>query len=109
MNENDQKLILRLKEDILRQLSAQVKKIIFFGSRAKGIADNDSDLDMIVLVDEKTRHLETNLDDIVYNIMLENDFHPMISLKIFSFSRFNQALAKGYSFYKNVEKDGIII
>jgi len=33
----------------------------------------------------------------------------LISLKLFSKSDFNQALKNGFSFYRNIEKEGIIL
>jgi len=42
-------------------------------------------------------------------VMWEYDFKPLISLKIFSKSDFNKSLRNGFSFYRNVEKEGIIL
>ena len=67
----------------------------------------DSDLDLIVLVDEKNSEIENKLDDIAYNVMWDYDFNPIISLKIFSEAHFKSAVERGFSFYRNVEKKGI--
>jgi hypothetical protein len=39
--------------------------------------------------------------------MWDNDFHPVISLKVFSEARFHSALEQGYSFYRNVMREGV--
>ncbi|MBF0101261.1 MAG: nucleotidyltransferase domain-containing protein [Desulfobacterales bacterium] len=41
----------------------------FFGSRARGDSVQKSDFDLLAIVDEKTPAIETNLDDIAYQIM----------------------------------------
>ncbi len=71
--------------------------------------DEDSDLDLVALVDEKTPELEEALDDIAYKVMWEHDFKPLISLKVFSEERFRESLAKGNSYYRNVELEGIVV
>lgn len=80
-----------------------------YGSRARGDATEDSDLDLVALVDEKTPEIEQMLDDISYKLMWDHDFKPIISLKVFGEDRFREAAAKGFSFYRNVEREGVTI
>jgi len=84
-----------------------VRRVIVFGSRARGITGDDSDLDILVLVDEKTEAIEKGLEDAAYQVMWDYDFRPMISLKVFSETSFNHAVSQGFSFYRNVEREGI--
>jgi len=109
MNEQDRLLALEIKKRLPRHLLNHVKKIIVFGSRARGKAVEDSDLDLAILVDKKTPEIEKELEDIIYQIMWDHDFRPIISLKVFSESRFYDAAKKGYSFYRTVEREGIPI
>ena len=44
-----------------------------------------------------------------YQIMWEHDFKPIISLKVFSEASFNRALEEGFSFYRNIEREGIVL
>jgi len=109
MDERDKALILEFKRRLPSDLERHVKRLIVFGSRVRGEASEDSDLDVIALVDEKTSELEKKLDDVVYQIMWDHDFKPIISLKVFAESQFNDALDRGFSFYMHVEKEGISI
>lgn len=54
MDANDKKLILEFKNKLSPELTTHIKKIIIFGSRVRGEAAEDSDFDVIALVDEKT-------------------------------------------------------
>lgn len=109
MNKRDRALILELKRRIPLDIKKRLKRVIVFGSRVKGEATEDSDLDVIALVDEKTPEIEEKLEDIVYQVMWDHDFKPIISLKVFVESQFYSALNKGFSFYRHVEKEGVSV
>ncbi|MDP3919314.1 MAG: nucleotidyltransferase domain-containing protein [Candidatus Omnitrophota bacterium] len=109
MDEKDKALILEFKRRLPTHLKARLKHLIVFGSRAKGNAMEGSDLDVIALVDEKTGDIERHLEDIIYQVMWDHDFNPFISLKVLAESHFYDALNKGFSFYRHVEKEGIAI
>jgi predicted nucleotidyltransferase len=109
MGELDRQLAEELKRRLPPEIRGHLRQLILFGSRARGDAAEDSDLDLVALVDEKTPELERALDDIAYNVMWDNDFHPVISLKVFSEARFRSALEQGYSFYRNVMREGVMV
>ena len=109
MQEQDRKIVLELKSRLSADLQKRVIKFILYGSRARGADAEDSDLDLVALVDEKTPEIEGALDDLAYGVMWDYDFKPVISLKVFSEARFRRSTEKGLSFYKRVEKEGIPI
>ncbi len=49
MNENEKKILLNFKRTIAERLP--VKRIFLFGSRARGDAESDSDMDVLVVID----------------------------------------------------------
>lgn len=69
-----------------------------YGSRARGVNAEDSDLDLVALVDEKTPEIESALDDLAYGVMWDYDFKPVISLKVFSEARFRSSTERGCHF-----------
>lgn len=109
MREKDRNIVLDLKKRLPEVLLNHVKKMIIYGSRARGEGTDDSDIDLLVLVDDKTPDIEKALDDIAYSVMWDYDFKPIISLKVFAEPRFRIAVEKGLSFYRHVEKEGISI
>jgi len=109
MQTTDQAIISDLKSRLPVQLGNHIKRIIVFGSRARGEGSPDSDLDIAILVDNKTVEIEKTLDDIAYRVMWDHDFKPVISLKIFSEKAFMSAVARGFSFYRNVNQEGISV
>ncbi len=109
MTERDTLFLTEFKQRVTSHLPEQVNKLILFGSRARGDEEPDSDLDLVALVSEKTPDLEKTLDELAYQVMWDYDFTPIISLKVFSQSDFNNAVKQGFSYYKNVEREGIIL
>jgi len=109
MNEIDRHIVMDLKSRIPDDISRHVRSVIVFGSRVRDDAQEDSDLDLIVLVDELASGMEEGLDDVAYGVMWDHDFKPIISLKVFTEARYQSALGRGFSFYKNVEKEGVLV
>lgn len=107
MKKKDKALMLDFKGRLPKETEEHLKRLIVFGSRARGDATEDSDLDAVALVDERTFEIEKKLDDIVYQVMWDHNFKPIISLKIFAESQFNDALKNGFSFYRYIEKEGV--
>jgi len=107
MTDKDRQIVSEFKGSVSGAALARVRKVIVFGSRVRGDATEDSDLDLMVLVDEMTPGLEDELEEAAYAVMWEHDFKPIISLKVFTEARYKSALERGYSFYKNVEREGI--
>ena len=109
MKMKEREIITEFKKRLPPDVLNHVRKVILFGSRARGDGEDESDLDLAVLVDERTKEIEKKLEDIAYGVMWDYDFKPIISLKVFAENQFRGAVAKGYSFYKHVEKEGISI
>ncbi len=109
MGELDKALIEELKRRLPPDVLLHIRRMILYGSRARGDAAEDSDLDLVALVDENSPELEQKLDEIAYSVMWDNDFKPIISLKVFAEERFRTAAAKGFSYYRNVDREGITV
>ena len=107
MNERDRNLIAELKKRLPADVMTHIRKVIAFGSRVRGESQEDSDLDLLILVDRKTPELEGKIEDIAYQVMWDHDFKPILSIKVFTEAGYRQSLMEGFSFYKNVEREGV--
>jgi predicted nucleotidyltransferase len=65
----DDPVLAAIKDGLHAVLSDNTKQIILFGSRARGDAERDSDYDILLLVDKKSRLLEDNVDSIAYEML----------------------------------------
>jgi uncharacterized protein len=107
--ERDKVLLMEFKNRLSCDLALHVKRTIVFGSRVRGEAAEDSDLDVIVLVDAKNPALEERLEDIAYQVMWDHDFKPVISLKVIEEAQYLSALRKGFSFYVHIDQEGVLV
>jgi len=96
-----------LKRRLATQVGSDVRRVIFFGSRVRGEAREDSDLDVAVVVARRSPELISQLDAISYTIMWDFDFAPIISLKVLDQNRYQAALSQGFAFYRNLEQEGV--
>jgi len=83
-------------------------EIILFGSRARSQETNDSDWDILILLNkaEVSRNLEKEFRDELYNIELEIG-EP---ISTFVFSKMDWEGKHKYTpLYQNVKRDGIIL
>lgn len=51
-------IIKAIKQRLYEVLGDRTQKIILFGSRSRGDAEEDSDYDVLLLVDKRTREME---------------------------------------------------
>jgi uncharacterized protein len=109
MKASDKEVVEELRRRVSPDVLLHINQLLLYGSRARGDAEEDSDLDLVALVDEKTPEIERALEEIAYDVMWDHDFKPIISLKVFTEARFRSAARKGFSFYRNVEQEGIAV
>jgi uncharacterized protein len=107
MNERDRSIILELKKRLPDDVRDHIRKVVAFGSRVRGEGSEDSDLDLLILVDQKMPELEGKIEDIAYQVMWDHDFKPIIFIKVFTEAGYRNSLAEGFSFYKNIEREGV--
>ena len=107
MDKRDRNLILEFKNRLPPDVMAHIRKVVAFGSRVRGQREEDSDLDLLILVDQKVPELERKIEDVAYQVMWDHDFKPIISIKVFTEAGYRNSLAEGFSFYKNIEIEGV--
>ncbi|OGC06324.1 hypothetical protein A2526_01420 [candidate division WOR-1 bacterium RIFOXYD2_FULL_36_8] len=83
----------------------RLKKILFFGSRARGNASPESDYDCILLVDEIGSQDEKFIDEIEIKLLLEKNI--LFSTFLTEEYKFNQR--KYEPFLMNAKKEGIYL
>jgi len=102
-------LVQALKKRLTVVAGDGLQAIIVYGSRAWGRPEYDSDLDVAVLVQDRTPQLEEALLEAAYQVMWDHDFSPLISLKVFDAISFATYQEKGFSFYRKVAEEGIVL
>jgi predicted nucleotidyltransferase len=80
--------------------------IILYGSQATGRAAPDSDVDLLVLLDEDiSTPIRRHIHDMLYDIALWEDV--VISVIIKETDKWNLPISKATPLYQNIQKEGI--
>lgn len=106
-------------EDILQEfvnkvyeiLGTRVKKIILYGSYARGDYNDSSDIDIMILTDLTDNEIIKYRDlvtDIAYDIEEIHNFDIMLSPLIKNIDKFNYWL-EALPFYMNIQKEGVVL
>jgi predicted nucleotidyltransferase len=97
-------LVDRVKAYLNEMYGEGIKRVILYGSHARGEATEDSDVDVLVLVDQSLnpREVEDSLSDLLYDIVLDEG--ELVSVIAVSEERFENYDSP---FMLNVRKEGI--
>lgn len=86
----------------------RVVQLRLFGSTARGESDEESDMDvLIVLADKVTHRIRNNISDIAFEINLK--YETNISVVVFDEETWNNGVLKLTSFYSKVVREGVAI
>lgn len=105
---------MAIKDDILSQIKKTVKEanpdavVILFGSQARGVVNENSDFDVLILLDKEkiTRDDEKNVKYPLYDIEYETG--KIISPLVLSKKEWEQK-HKITPFYLNIKREGILL
>ena len=109
MPNNIQKILNDFLEEIKIILGNRLKKIVLYGSYARGDYNKSSDIDIMILTDltdEEIVEYGERIWDFAYDIELKNDV--LISPLIKNIDKFNYWL-EALPFYMNVQKEGVVL
>ncbi len=83
----------------------RILAVILFGSKARGDFDDESDIDLLVLVDTEEREFRDELWRIASRVSL--DYNVVISPSVFSQSRWAETRRIRMPLYRAVAADGV--
>ena len=104
-----EKILSEFTKGVEKILGDRLKKIILYGSYARGNYTKNSDIDIMILTDlsdEEIVKYRTEIVYFMYDIELENDI--IISPIIKNIDKFNYWLDT-LPFYMNVQKEGVVL
>lgn len=92
-------------------LGDRIKKIILYGSYARGDYNKNSDIDIMILTDlnfEEIENYRDRISDIAYEIEEEYDFNISLSPIVKNIDNYNKRI-NVVPFYMNIQRDGVIL
>ncbi len=95
----------KLKEDLERRFKERLVKLVVFGSKARDDFDEDSDLDIAIIIHSLTRREKNEILQVVAEIELEN-LTPLSTL-VLSEDEFVQLRNRERRIAMDIETEGI--
>lgn len=105
LNEKEQRALRKFRMALEEALTDNLLEMKLFGSKARGDARKDSDIDVLVIISSG----DWRMCDVVYgiatDILLETEV--CISPKVISRKEYNRLYNSGNPFIKNVIREGL--
>lgn len=80
---------------------------LIFGSKVRGDATHESDIDLMIELDEISPHIKSQIHDIVFKVNLEYD--TFISTTIFSKKEIEEGPMSESPIYKTIKREGVSV
>lgn len=105
MKQKDYEIARELKD----RLSEVVQLIDFriFGSRARGVADEYSDMDVFLEVESLNKELKNKISDIAWEVGYKHAI--VISLLVFTRNEIEKSPLKASPLVKNIVAEGVVV
>lgn len=106
MDEKIKYLTNRIKTHLKQIYGKKIKKVILYGSYVRNEATKDSDIDLLVIVDDSLNPSEVrkSLSDLLFNIILEEKkLVSVIAIPEHFFDNYNAP------FFLNVKGEGVTV
>ena len=95
--------INRIQEDFFDRILT----VMLFGSKARGDADAESDIDLLVLVDIETPEFRSKLWQMAFDVSL--DYNVVLSPRVFGQARWNEMRHLRLPLYRAIMADGVVL
>lgn len=108
-DENIRNMLLELAESLHRVYGEKLKRVVLYGSVARGKQTVDSDIDVMILVDgdkDELRLYDDRLNDVSTDFSLK--YLKVLSVVDISYQEYENWRNLS-PFYRNVSKEGIIL
>jgi predicted nucleotidyltransferase len=103
MNEHDRQIALQLKQRLSQVVPLLDYRV--FGSRARGDADEYSDMDVFVKIEYLTRDLKEKISDLTWEVGFENEM--VISALIFTRDELENTPLRSSPIVETINEEGV--
>ena len=102
-------ILIDFSEEVRKILGKSLRKIILYGSYARGDYTENSDIDLMILTtltDKEIERIEEKINDLAFDFLM--DYGVDISVVIKNEAQFNYWLG-ALPFYNNVQREGVVL
>lgn len=104
---DEQAWLNEYRDALAKQFPGVVEEIIIYGSKARGDAGPDSDVDVLVVLREGDRSLKHEVRDLGHRLAVLSDAVP--SIMVYTRHEWSLRRDSGSPFYQAVTRDGVLV
>lgn len=107
LSETERKAVSSFVKQLEENLGDHIVDIRLFGSKVRGDFRKDSDIDIFILVKERSSDIEDMVSEIEVNHDI--DYGLPLSTVLYSLFEYQKNKELGSFFFENVEKEGVVL
>lgn len=100
-------ILEEFKRRVAQQFPGELVRLVLFGSKARGDATPESDLDMLAVVHSEDWRLGDEIRDIGYELEIAHGL--VLSIQVMSLRHYDALKARRSTFLANVEREGVTV
>lgn len=105
LNPNEQAALRKLRDALARDF--RLVQLRLFGSKARGDSNKESDIDVLVVLEDYDWETEKAVCDLCFDINLE--FRVLITPVLYTRKEFESDLTRVTPFYQAVTHEGVLV
>ena len=95
------------RQTLAQQFPGLIEQIIIFGSKARGTATTDSDLDLLVVIKRGDWRLKDAVTQPGYSLAIDQDVVP--SIMVYTMEEWEQRRTDEAPLWQMVNRDGVVV
>lgn len=99
--EDDRAAVVRFRDELRRMLGPRLRDLRLYGSKARGDDHEDSDIDVLVLVDELDWATRLSISDLAHGI--DSRLSPWTE----AFDSYHRPMSRASGFYKEMRRESV--
>ena len=103
----EQPILQEFKRRVEQRFPGEVVRVVLFGSKARGDASVESDMDVLVVVRSEDWKLGDEIRDIGYELEIAHGV--VLSIQVMGQRQYQELKGRGSTFVANVEQEGFAV
>ena len=107
LNQEETKVLKEFKRRVQEQFPGELVNMLVFGSKSRGDATDESDIDIIVITHSDDKKLAKNIRYTGYDLEIEHGI--ILSIQVYSERHINYLRNIPTQFIQNVDREALVI